>query len=754
MESGNIGCGISKYGIFQYHGKLTVNGGAISGTNRALSVWGSDCISTINGGTFTNTSDSTANSALYLTGGTLNINGGSIEGRPYGITFYGQVAKNINVNGGTIKGTSWGIVNNACSVNVKGGTVYGIYTSDGHITNITGGTIKPGALEGSRSIENNNGTVNISGNAVVESENSVAIYNYGSGNINITGGKIKNTKNIGIGNNVGTVNISGGTFETESSCVQTAVGATTKISGGTFSSNKRCIENGVTITGSPKLKGKETEFYYTDTAAYIDLSGATNPSGWRVYNATRARLYLLWVETENSTSKIRVPENYLFFTNNVYDNLLEADYMAPIGYYCEHEHIYGGDCDDDCNICGIKREAVANHNMQNGICTVCSSYDPKDITEDGTYKIGTARQLVWFSSYVNGGKNYADAVLSCDIDMSGITDFVPIGQTESYHLENAQETDKGYCGIFDGAGHFVKNLSIKGNDMGGILTHGIFGTVSGTVKNLGAKNFSFAVGSADCRAGAIAGQVLFGGTIENCCAVESSVLTGSKIAGGVAGCNYRGSIKNCYAYKCTVSAYLSRGGFVAGDCRADGGDSDRPGFVDNCYAAECTYTASNGNAAGSIASTQSVSANITNCAVLSAEDFANGKAANLLGLGFGQNLDNGGEAQSLPVPCGAAVFKYIGGYSNAEFGFVEINTAKKEAKVRVSKDGKYSVMFVDYENGVLNKVYTTEITADSKGEFSASPVGAEEYSPNAGDKIMLWGGDFGITPLCGAFEVE
>lgn len=753
MESGNIGCGISEIGIYQHLGKLTVNGGTISGTKRALSVWGGGCVLTINGGTFTNTSNYTVNSAVYLIGGTLNINGGSIEGRPYGIKFAGDITKNININGGTIKGTSWGIMNNTCSVNVKGGTVYGIYTSDGHITNITGGTIKSGLVEGMATVENNNGTVNISGNAVVESESSVAIYNYGSGNINITGGKIKNSKSIGINNESGTVNISGGTFETELNCVTTYAGATTKISGGTLLSNHYCVENSVTITGAPKLKGKKYEICYFDTA-YIDLSGATNPSGWRVYNATDARVRLHWAETEDSKSPIRVPENYCFFTNNAYSDLLDAQHIAPIAYYYEHEHIYGGDCDDDCNICGIKREAAANHNMQNGICTVCNSYDPKDITEDGTYKIGTARQLVWFSSYVNGGMYYADAVLSCDIDMSGITDFVPIGQTESYHLANAQETEKGYCGIFDGAGHFVKNLSIKGNDAGGILTHGIFGTVSGTVKNLGAKNFSFSVGSADCRAGAIAGQVLFGGTLENCCAVDSSILTGSKIAGGVAGCNYSGSIKNCYAYNCTVSAYQSRGGFVAGDCRADGGDSDRPGFVDNCYAAKCTYTASNGNATGSVVSTQSVSANITNCAVLSAEDFANGKAANLLGLGFGQNIDNGGEAQSLPVPCGAAVFKYIGGYSNAEFGFVEINTAKKEAKVRVSKDGKYSVMFADYENGFLNKVYTAEITADSKGEFSASPVGAEEYSPNAGDKIMLWGGDFGITPLCGAFEVE
>lgn len=227
--------------------------------------------------------------------------------------------------------------------------------------------------------------------------------------------------------------------------------------------------------------------------------------------------------------------------------------------------------------------------------------------------------------------------------------------------------DTGYTGTFDGCGHVIKNLSVTGKNGNDILSYGIFGTVSGTIKKLCVDNFSFNVGTADCRAGAVAGQVLAGGEISDCYVINSSVLTGSKIAGSVVGCTYSGKIKNCYAYNCSVSAYADRGGFVVGDCRADGGDTDRPGYVDRCYAADCTYTPSNGNSTGRVVSSQSVAANITNCDVLTIEELKSGKAAYLLnnehssGV-WGQDLT----AQNYPVLGGSAVYKIRTGLCSAD----------------------------------------------------------------------------------------
>ncbi|MBR0543147.1 MAG: hypothetical protein IIW98_01650, partial [Bacteroidaceae bacterium] len=50
------------------------------------------------------------------------------------------------------------------------------------------------------------------------------------------------------------------------------------------------------------------------------------------------------------------------------------------------------------------------------------------IQENGVYKISTAQDLVDFATLVNGGTGNANAVLTTDIDMTGITSWTPIGQ--------------------------------------------------------------------------------------------------------------------------------------------------------------------------------------------------------------------------------------------------------------------------------------------------------------------------------------
>ena len=72
----------------------------------------------------------------------------------------------------------------------------------------------------------------------------------------------------------------------------------------------------------------------------------------------------------------------------------------------------------------------------------------------------TAYQII---EIVNGGENKAEAVLNADLDMEEFqTEFVPIGN------DRVQ-----YGGKFNGQGHTIKNLNIRGKN-----NVGFFGKVS------------------------------------------------------------------------------------------------------------------------------------------------------------------------------------------------------------------------------------------------------------------------------------
>ncbi len=93
------------------------------------------------------------------------------------------------------------------------------------------------------------------------------------------------------------------------------------------------------------------------------------------------------------------------------------------------------------------------------------------INEDGYFELNNADDVVKFAAVVAGGNQTANAILTADIDMTGI-DFGMIG-TES----------KSYKGTFDGQYHVISNLVINKPDTDNI---GFFGTLEAgaTVKNL------------------------------------------------------------------------------------------------------------------------------------------------------------------------------------------------------------------------------------------------------------------------------
>ena len=88
---------------------------------------------------------------------------------------------------------------------------------------------------------------------------------------------------------------------------------------------------------------------------------------------------------------------------------------------------------------------------------------------DGVYQIASATDLVEFAAVVNGGEDGANAVLTADIDMTGVA-WTPIGNG-----------DNRYKGTFDGQFHTIDNLKYESAEE----RIGIFGVVDGgcVIKN-------------------------------------------------------------------------------------------------------------------------------------------------------------------------------------------------------------------------------------------------------------------------------
>ena len=116
-----------------------------------------------------------------------------------------------------------------------------------------------------------------------------------------------------------------------------------------------------------------------------------------------------------------------------------------------------------------------DHNFQDGFCSYCGTFDPDAFEPvDGYYQIANGTQLRWFAEKVNSGSYAANAVLTADIDMTGI-EWTPIGIGSG----NAAPGATAYTGTFDGQGHTITNFKAEG---AGHL--GLFGDTSGaTIKN-------------------------------------------------------------------------------------------------------------------------------------------------------------------------------------------------------------------------------------------------------------------------------
>jgi len=356
-----------------------------------------------------------------------------------------------------------------------------------------------------------------------------------------------------------------------------------------------------------------------------------------------------------------------------------------------------------------------------GACSVCGYKVNGSGTKEDPYLIGTADDLKVFAETVNAAEDKAICVkLTADIDLAG-AEWAPIvpGTTFDYNATSVADTiDASYSGTFDGDGHTISNFTIRKDSSE--QTSGLFGAVSGTIKNLGIVNASFDNGGDyDGRFGALCGLLLTEGTIENCYVANSTVKTSSKIAGAICGGNYGGTIKNSFELGNTITGY-SRIGHMVGDNRNDA--NALIGTVTNCY--------SDGKVVGDYSgTTSSIESSVTET------DFASGRITYLLNgskddtdgtLTWKQTL-TGGNKQDYPSFVGKPVVKVDETYKNPNHTVTfEMNGCGEAIDSQTVPDGGTAtkptaptdseLIFMGwYTDEALTTPYdfTTEITADT-----------------------------------------
>ena len=345
---------------------------------------------------------------------------------------------------------------------------------------------------------------------------------------------------------------------------------------------------------------------------------------------------------------------------------VSADAADSVETECTHEWV-----DGTCSACG---EACAHTSFDdNGFCTVCDFGQPAvDVDGDGYVDIANAGNLYWFRYAVNIQKNYSlNAELTADIVIN-----------ENINVSDGRRTWKsiggsaGYSGIFDGNGHSISGIY---SNAGGAL----FGDVrkGGIIRNVGIIDcyITSILASTGSPAASIAYYIDSTSKVENCYSIGGDITGRYKVGGIVAWCS--GTVINCY------NTSNVRGYYGADDLGGIVGELSQSGSILNCYSTGKLLCGFGGWARGGIAGDIYTGGKVDNCYYLNtvsgtgigginsagladpmtAEQFASGEVAYLLGDAFGQTIGT----DALPVLGGQKVYKGINcknetTYSNTE----------------------------------------------------------------------------------------
>ena len=192
--------------------------------------------------------------------------------------------------------------------------------------------------------------------------------------------------------------------------------------------------------------------------------------------------------------------------------------------------------------------------------SVAESFAGGTGTEEDPYQIANGAQLAYLAQFVNSDFNNDCAgecfVLTADIDLNG-------QQWEAIGKSGRNSAD--FSGTFDGQYHKIINLyhHYTGDDY---TRNGLFGVVSGTVKNLLIIDADIVSNDDALNAGILADWIR-NGTVENCYTsgkIENN--NGYKLLGGLIGqCTGGTQVKGCGTDATVIST------FDGGDCDTVGG---------------------------------------------------------------------------------------------------------------------------------------------------------------------------------------
>ena len=153
------------------------------------------------------------------------------------------------------------------------------------------------------------------------------------------------------------------------------------------------------------------------------------------------------------------------------------------------------------------------------------------------FTLSETAELFGFAKLVNEGKNFEGKTveLAADVDLTGYI-WTPIG------LENSS----AFAGTFDGGNHKVIGMSVQAKE---IQRAGLFGEVSGMVRNVQVEGTINVTDAAAIYAGGIAGYVQTNGTVQNCLSMVNVYVELSGISltyvGGVVGFSH-GTVNLCW----------------------------------------------------------------------------------------------------------------------------------------------------------------------------------------------------------------
>lgn len=355
-----------------------------------------------------------------------------------------------------------------------------------------------------------------------------------------------------------------------------------------------------------------------------------------------------------------------------------------------------------------------------GQLTKATAWDGKTLSKpatdkDGIYLIGNGEELMWFDAnakMTDNARLIADITINEDmrLEESDLYKWTPIGSYINYNSQTP------YQGTFDGNGHRISGLCIKGKDKNNAAMFGFLGA-EGVIKDLTIDGKIITTYARNNYAAGFAGTSK--GSIRNC--INYASVSGAERVGGIAGSS-EGTIENCANYG-TITASGTRAGGIVGNLQSDGSEA-----VKSCFnAGSVTASSFAGGIAGDHYNGGQI-ANVYNIGEVSSQGYSGG----LLG-----NFRSG----TLTAAYNAGAVSGAEGKTGAIIGRLEWNNNNKFVDNAYFAEGMVASYLGDANGCILNGVPQQKDEEGLKAAYTElGEAFASDITPyrNNGYPVLKW----------------